>query len=783
MKINIYYLIVFLFFAFEVQSQSYSKCKIYTTGEGLLELHQLGIAVDHGIHKKNTFFISDFSNQEIQKMRQHGFQMEVLIDDVVNYYQTRPSNAIRNENCTSVSNSYYSSPTTPSNFTLGSMAGFYTYDEYLAQLDLMASMYPNLITIKDTIGQHLSIQGRPIYYVKISDQANVDETEPEVLYSSIHHAREPLSMTSTIYYMWYLLENYATNDEIKYLVDETEMYFVPLLNPDGYIYNQTTEPNGGGMWRKNRRPNNDGTFGVDLNRNYSHGWGTTGISFDPSDDTYPGTGAFSEPETQAMKWFCEQRDFSFAFNAHTYSNLILFPLGTETNVFADDHDYFQNIGNHMVQYSNFIAQKASDLYPASGDSDDYMYMDDLSIKPKIFAFTPEIGSDNDGFWPTEDRILPLCQNMFFSNLVLAHAAHNYWTVKEIDGSNITAMQGFFSHQSTRLGIDNSALTVSIEPLMGILSVGAPIIHTLALNATETSQIAYELLPNLALGSEIKYVLVSDFGAYIQRDTITKLFGNPSLSVLDEANTNENWIGNWDLTNEAFFSPSSSFTDSPNANYSNGASKNYLFDSIINLTNASAAKIEFNAKWSIENNYDYVAFEVSTNNGVSWIPQCGNFTNIGTSANGSVQPDGLPIYDGEQTTWVLEEINLNDYLGEQIKVRFSLEADGGVTEDGFYFDDFKVYMNTSANNLNEMKVVSIKLFPNPAREEIQLALPNFVNTLQIEILDLNGKVMNTTIENGNFNLSSISIKHLEAGSYIIRTIVNQKDVQLNKFIKM
>jgi len=116
-------------------------------------------------------------------------------------------------------------------------------------------------------------------------------------------------MTSTIYYMWYLLENYASNDEIKYLVDETEMYFVPLLNPDGYIYNQTTDPNGGGMWRKNRRPNSDGTFGVDLNRNYSHGWGTTGISWNTSDDTYPGTSAFSEPETQAMKVFCEQHDF------------------------------------------------------------------------------------------------------------------------------------------------------------------------------------------------------------------------------------------------------------------------------------------------------------------------------------------------------------------------------------------------------------------------------------------------------------------------------------------
>jgi len=172
---KIFTLVSILSFSLLSYTQSYSKCKIYTSTEGLKLLNELGITVDHGIHKKNTFFISDFSEQEITKMRQSGFQVEVLIDDVVNYYQTRPSQATRNENCSSVANSNYSSPTTPSNFSLGSMGGFYTYNEYLAQLDLMASLYPNLITIKDTIGQHLSIQGRPIYYVKISDQANINE--------------------------------------------------------------------------------------------------------------------------------------------------------------------------------------------------------------------------------------------------------------------------------------------------------------------------------------------------------------------------------------------------------------------------------------------------------------------------------------------------------------------------------------------------------------------------------------------------------------------------------
>ena len=109
--------------------------------------------------------------------------------------------------------------------------------------------------------------------MKISDNPNTDEPEPEVLYTALHHAREPESLSQLIYYMWYVLENYATDPEVQALVDNTEMYFAPCINPDGYLYNEQTDPNGGGLWRKNRRDNLDGEFGVDLNRNYDFSWG------------------------------------------------------------------------------------------------------------------------------------------------------------------------------------------------------------------------------------------------------------------------------------------------------------------------------------------------------------------------------------------------------------------------------------------------------------------------------------------------------------------------------
>ena len=74
------------------------------------------------------------------------------------------------------------------------------------------------------------------------------------------------------------------------------------------------------------------------------------------------------------------------------------------------------------------------------------------------------------------------------------------------------------------------------------------------------------------------------------------------------------------------------------------------------------------------------FLVSTDNGTTWIPQCGNYTVNGTSANGSVPPNNQPVYVGTQGNWVLEEINLSDYLGQVVKFRFQLGADGGTVGD-------------------------------------------------------------------------------------------------------
>jgi PKD repeat protein len=676
----------------QIWSQDYSRVKINTNAAGLGQLAQLGVAVDHGTYKQNTFFISDFSKEEIAIMEENGFDFEILIKDVEKYYEEHandPSGLTKNVSCGTASGGIQ----TPTNFNNGTMGGYLKYNEMLAELDAMVAQYPNLITVKAPISTFLTHQNRPIYFVKISDNPSQEEsTEPKVLYTAIHHAREPMSLMETIFYMWYLLENYSSDEEIQYLVNNLQLYFVPCINPDGYVHNETTNPNGGGMWRKNRR-NNGSSFGVDLNRNYSYGWGTTGTSTNPSNDTYCGPSAFSEPETQAMRWLVQNNNFETAFNAHTYAEDILFPIGTTNAEFADHHNYFQAETNHMVQFNGYTAQKSSGLYPASGDSDDYMYKVDIGVgqKDTIFAHTPEVGT---AFWQPASEIDATCKEMLFPNLVLAHIARKYVVATDTDPSNIASLTGNFNHSAYRLGRENGPVTVSIQPLLNIASVGAPVNHNLAVMQTANGSISFTLSPTIQVGDEIKYILKTDNGLWVKKDTITKTFGVYTLQASEDATSGANWVSSatWNTTTATFVSPSRSFTDSPTGNYSNNANKTYTYIPSINLTNAIAAKISYYAKWNIEADYDCVQFQVSTDNGATWTSQCTNYTVPGTSADGSAQPNNIPVYEGVQTSWVLDEVNLSDYLGQLIKVRFLIRSDGGVSADGFYFDDFKVYYN-------------------------------------------------------------------------------------------
>ncbi|MCP4634349.1 MAG: T9SS type A sorting domain-containing protein, partial [candidate division Zixibacteria bacterium] len=197
-----------------------------------------------------------------------------------------------------------------------------------------------------------------------------------------------------------------------------EIWIIPIINVDGYIYNQEQSPNGGGMWRKNRR-DNGGSYGVDPNRNYTYMWGydDQGSSPYPSDDTYRGPSAGSEPCNQAVMQFCESHDFVTTLHYHSYGEYFLYPWGYD-QLDTPDHDLFVAIADSAVSMNGYDPGRAWELlYAVNGDAVDWSY-GELGI----LAFTPEVGNSSDGFWPDPSRIQPLIDLNRPVNIYIAEVA-------------------------------------------------------------------------------------------------------------------------------------------------------------------------------------------------------------------------------------------------------------------------------------------------------------------------------------------------------------------------
>ena len=205
-------------------------------------------------------------------------------------------------------------------------ATFHTYDQLTSELASLAAAHPTRAQ-RISIGHGWETVGefgqRQIWALKISNNVDNTEGKPEIVLVGNHHAREWISVEVPLAIGHYLLENYATNPAIQELVNSKVVWVVPMLNPDGHVYSEITNR----CWRKNRRNNGDGTFGVDLNRNYGYQWGlASGSSGTTSVDTYRGPSAFSEPETQAFRDFLRDRsNLRAVISYHNYTQAVLRP--------------------------------------------------------------------------------------------------------------------------------------------------------------------------------------------------------------------------------------------------------------------------------------------------------------------------------------------------------------------------------------------------------------------------------------------------------------------------
>jgi carboxypeptidase T len=731
MKQHLLFLLLFSTTFLFAQSQNFSRIKISLEGKNIGQLAAMGLDVEHGDYEADQSFTGDFSTREMQQISAAGFTYETIIADVQEHYVAQNRDAFTQAeqrtvgDCSGVGFYDYF---IPDNFELGSMGGFLTYEEMLANLDAMHALYPDLITERAAIGPILTYDGRPIYWVRLSDNASQDETgEPEIFYNALHHSREPNALTQLIYYMWYLLERYDTDPEAKYLLEQTEMYFVPMINPDGYVYNQITNPDGGGLHRKNKRDNNgNGTFepdedGVDLNRNYGYEWGfdDNGSSGNPTSAVYRGPSAFSEPETQNIRDFCNAREFEVALNYHTYGNLLIYPWAYSDEL-ADP--LFAHFAEALNRENEFFAGTSTETvgYQVNGPADDWMF-GETTTKDAIYSFTPEVGYNIYGFWPPMDEIVRFSQSALLQNLTLAHLPLNYGLLTEENEAILEDIDGQFNFRLQRYGLKDGELIVSLQPASdNIVATSAPQAFTLTQGQEITSFFNYTLASDIEVGEAVTFVLSLDNGLYISSDTIVKSYGLPTNVFADEGDAMDNWTNvtptsGWGTVTSLFYSAPSCIGDSPNGYYLAGSENIVQLASPVSLSTATDAKLSFWAIWEIEPLRDFAQVQISKNNGLTWEPACGLYTQAGTN----LQDLGEPVYQGFQTEWVREEIDLSEFLGEEILIRFRMKANNNFfTAEGFHFDDMSISIFEESVPSKVFEVADFVFsqnHPNPARD--------------------------------------------------------------------
>jgi carboxypeptidase T len=261
--------------------------------------------------------------------------------------------------------------------------------------------------IAELVEMGRSIEGRPILALRIGDRRG---GVPKVLFMGCHHAREWVAVEVPFLLAKELVER-ADEAPITGWLTGGEIWVAPMVNPDGHEHSRTAQR----LWRKNRRRNSDGSFGVDPNRNYGYMWGILNVptsSHVPSDETYVGPRAFSEPETQAVRDLIGCERFAGVLTYHSYSQLILWPWGYTERPIPDvpRRELMVGLAGEMetlireVHGKVYVPQQSSELYPTAGDTTDWTYGTygipsfTIELRPRTFQ--------EGGFILPADQIVP-----------------------------------------------------------------------------------------------------------------------------------------------------------------------------------------------------------------------------------------------------------------------------------------------------------------------------------------------------------------------------------------
>ena len=660
--------------------------------EGLL-LHGFDVRY---VSADNTLVTIVAMEHELQRLREHDYSFEIVHKDLTAYLQTR----------------LITPKETSLHIGQGSLGGFFNYDEIVAFIDSLHAEYPNIMSEPMVIGQ--TYLERDILAYKISSGSRDGEDLPRTLITGMHHSNEPMSFIAPLYFTQWLLENYGEDQLATYMVDHREIWFVPVINVDGYIHNENVAPNGGGFWRKNMRDNSEsGEFdpwydGVDLNRNYGYGWGfnNTGSQDYPGSPVYRGTHAFSESETQATRDLCINKGFRTALNFHSFSNLLIHPTEPDGFLFPD-MDIFMEYMHDMTKGNGYVFGHSLQTvnYTVNGDHDSWMY-GEQDVKDKIIAFTPEIGSWSDKSWPPSHRIIPLAEDNLYMQQFMVMAAGVYLKPEEhrfddTDGGNgnMEAEAGetvdlIFSIRNKGYLDDAGSVSVALSCDDEFVNIHTDhVVTDIAALTTEEVSFNISLSEDMPSGHTVTMTLQFTCPqGYDVSELYVITFGMPQLLFFDNALEGmDQWEvdGKWGVTDERTSDGQLSFNDSPYGYYESSTEVSMAMSDPLDLSNMNNAFLTFSTRYHVERHADLAQLQISTDHGQSWEPLPGEYSTDGTGGTG-LQPLGEPVYNGfRDIMWVRERACMTPYLGEEVLIRFYMASDHRNVAEGWFIDDIRV----------------------------------------------------------------------------------------------
>jgi len=500
------------------------------------------------------------------------------------------------------------------------MGAYHTYDEITRELGELAEEYPTITRLYD-LG--LTWEHRHIWAIKVSDHPEIEENgEPEVLYIGNIHAREVITPEVVMHFLNYLLSHYDSDPAIRNLVDTRQLWLAPMMNPDGHAQIEK----GNRWWRKNRRPNADSTYGVDLNRNFSYRWGydEIGSSTNTWSDLYRGPAPFSEPETRAIRDLVRTHHFVAAISYHSYGRLWLFSW-SYIAANTPHHEVLLELARNMTAENGYLAGNAAmgTIYLVNGDTDDYFY-GEQGEKNLILAFSPEVG---EVFIPLETDIPKHLAETLPANLYLAQAApllaDDPWRIfaPAIPAFSVSATDSdgqFLLHWTPQLQPPNTAVTFDVEQLIG---------YRQQIDHAESADTLWDLqrfVRDEGRGIGASYGYTSSIGNNLQASMRLRY---PITPVAGQ-----------------FFS--------------------------------------FKIHYDLEDGYDYAYVRVSWDQGRSFVNIKGN---ISTNLNPRGKNKGFGI-TGTSNGWVDARFDLTAFAGKQILIEILYATDGMTAYEGLSVDD-------------------------------------------------------------------------------------------------